>query len=553
MLSIIVYGRNDNYGYNLHKRAAISLNCLAEILTEESDEILFVDYNTPDDFPTFPEAISDTLTNLAKRRIRILRVRSDEHIKRFGKLTHLKTLEPIARNVALRRSNPNNRWILSTNTDMIIIPRGSKSLSNHLKELPSGIYCTPRFEIPETVWESYNRMDPKGVIKLTKSYGKSLHLNEVVEGYKWIRYDAPGDFQLFERQDLFDIYGFNEEMFLGWHVDSNISKRLFLKYGVINDALPFVFGYHCDHTRQVTPMHRHNSPQNNPDRFIFQVKKSKVEKQSKKWGLSSVNIEEISLNKSFSDRYCKELKNIIAPEQKQLINSSYTPDKYDKEVLYPKHTLPFLVDLFSSMPRDIRIIWAGELDELFILFSKSLSYLNFKHQVEVLKVGKSKKMILKRADNIIFNFGDYKKFDNKEKQIIFEYNFILNSEKGRIINGKNPRRIITINGLNNRFTNLIETTIIATKTPFSSRIRHGFVNEKIKYDHSYYWKEDFDFTKAKKYIYGNKILHKILINLRKTFLISLLRNEHNGLTSLGKFISIFIIFFGKKIEKFLKN
>ena len=66
MLSIIVYGRNDNYGYNLHKRAAISLNCLAEILTEESDEILFVDYNTPDDFPTFPEAISDTLSSKLK-------------------------------------------------------------------------------------------------------------------------------------------------------------------------------------------------------------------------------------------------------------------------------------------------------------------------------------------------------------------------------------------------------------------------------------------------------------------------------------------------------
>ena len=66
MLSIVVYGRNDNYGYNLHKRAAISLNCLAEVLTDEDDEIIFVDYNTPDDYPTFPEAISDTLTSRTK-------------------------------------------------------------------------------------------------------------------------------------------------------------------------------------------------------------------------------------------------------------------------------------------------------------------------------------------------------------------------------------------------------------------------------------------------------------------------------------------------------
>ena len=29
MISVVVYGRNDDYGYNLHKRAAISLNCIA--------------------------------------------------------------------------------------------------------------------------------------------------------------------------------------------------------------------------------------------------------------------------------------------------------------------------------------------------------------------------------------------------------------------------------------------------------------------------------------------------------------------------------------------
>ena len=33
----------------------------------DDDEIIFVDYNTPDDFPTFPEAIQDTLTERAKK------------------------------------------------------------------------------------------------------------------------------------------------------------------------------------------------------------------------------------------------------------------------------------------------------------------------------------------------------------------------------------------------------------------------------------------------------------------------------------------------------
>ena len=100
MISIVLYGRNDNYGYNLHKRAALSLNCMAEVLTDPDDEILFVDYNTDNDFPTFPEAIQDTLTEKAQRLLRVFRVRPAIHA-RWKNATHLFTLEPLARNVAL--------------------------------------------------------------------------------------------------------------------------------------------------------------------------------------------------------------------------------------------------------------------------------------------------------------------------------------------------------------------------------------------------------------------------------------------------------------------
>jgi hypothetical protein len=93
MISVILYGRNDNYGYNLHKRAALSLNCIAEVLTDPSDEILFVDYNTPDDFPTFPEAIQDTLTIRARGKLRIFRVRPHVH-DRYKSKTRLLALEP---------------------------------------------------------------------------------------------------------------------------------------------------------------------------------------------------------------------------------------------------------------------------------------------------------------------------------------------------------------------------------------------------------------------------------------------------------------------------
>ena len=69
-ITYVLYGRTDSYGYNLHKRAALSLNTIAALLTDPDDEILFVDYNTPDDFPTFPEAIADTLTDCARAQLR---------------------------------------------------------------------------------------------------------------------------------------------------------------------------------------------------------------------------------------------------------------------------------------------------------------------------------------------------------------------------------------------------------------------------------------------------------------------------------------------------
>ena len=49
------------------------------MLTAEHDEIIFVDYNTPNDLPTFIEAIYDTLTPRARWLLRVLRVRPEVH------------------------------------------------------------------------------------------------------------------------------------------------------------------------------------------------------------------------------------------------------------------------------------------------------------------------------------------------------------------------------------------------------------------------------------------------------------------------------------------
>src|SRR5262249_55038618 len=143
--------------------------------------------------------------------------------------THLLATEPHTRNIGIRRSNPRNRWILSSNTDMIFVLRGNIStLADAVRDLPDGQYVAPRMELPEPVWESFPRSDPQAVMSMCAELGPKLHLHEVAIRVPYMRYDSPGDFQLMPRQALFDICGFDERMTHGWHADSNMCKRMFL-------------------------------------------------------------------------------------------------------------------------------------------------------------------------------------------------------------------------------------------------------------------------------------------------------------------------------------
>src|SRR5471030_2013110 len=116
MVSIIVVGRNDDYGINLAKRTAISLNAYAS-LCEPGDEILYVDCNTPAHLPILTEAIADTLTPAARNYVRSYRITGEQMTAAIGE-TPLPFSDELSRNVAIRRSRPENRWILSTNCDI---------------------------------------------------------------------------------------------------------------------------------------------------------------------------------------------------------------------------------------------------------------------------------------------------------------------------------------------------------------------------------------------------------------------------------------------------
>jgi hypothetical protein len=498
MISIILYGRNDNYGYNLHKRAALSLNCMAEVLTDPDDEILFVDYNTNDDFPTFPEAIQDTLTQKAREKLRILRVRPSVHA-RWRSVTHLFTLEPLARNVALRRSNENNRFILSTNTDMIFVPRRGASLTDLVRDLPYGFYGLPRFEIPETLWESVDRKDPKNVIETVGKWGWRFYLNEIVYGTSVNRFDAPGDFQLIERKDLFAIDGFDENMLLGWHVDSNIGKRLGFLHKDVGDLTERCFGYHCDHTRQVTPMHKSTSRTNDLKVFVDDVQAPNLPGQRESWGCANDAIEEISLIRPASQAYIGALEAATTEPLSSLLEIKYNyPVYWDKIDYDPRHVLPFLLDMLVCAPASVRISYFGGHKVMFDLLRGALRRIGLENTLLVTPANAVRLGLAAddpslatpdqvfAADTLIF---DWVTLEGKAvtcnmspantalvDDLVRSFHKLVDAERARSRAGSAPpRQVVMINALENRFEVLVRDYIDYARTPFSSRLRHGFI------------------------------------------------------------------------------
>lgn len=493
MISVVVYGRNDNYGYNLHKRAAISLNCISEVLTSANDEILFVDYNTPNDLPTFPEAIQDTLTDRAKKIIRVIRVRPHIH-DRIRHRTRLLAIEPLSRNIGLRRANSGNQWFLSTNTDIVFIPQHKNTLTEVVSGLKPGLYHAPRLEIPETLWEGLDRTSPKSIIPTVKQWGKSLHLDEIVTCNDPIVYDGPGDFQLMDRDSFGAIDGFDEEMTLGWHVDSNICVRMNLYHGWVGDLGQEVYAYHCDHTRQITPAHRHDRQQNDMHKFVIDVKKPNLPDQRKIWGLPDEYFEEIRLTASPFRGY---VSSITAAFGNRAVAAGEVAKKSERVHEYP-YALPFLLDILSVAPKDLRVTWYGLRRENLEKFSDALAALGFTNPpiVDSLTVREGglatakgalslpQEEALSQADAFIFDAtppesigeGTDNQGNAARKVFVDAFARAAEFERRRMQGtGSAPRRFAAVNTSGDAFEEVFRAQVDSDAVRLPCGLRHGFV------------------------------------------------------------------------------
>ena len=376
MFSVILYGRNDSHGYNLHKRAAISFNALAEVMSDPDDEILFVDYNTPDDHPTFPEAIHDTLTDKAKKVMRILRVRPEQH-------AHLRSQDPSggARGAvaqrgapALEPAQPLDPLHQHRHAAGAAQRAGSRSATSWAALPTASIRCrASRF--PEMLWEAaFDRRDPAGNLAKLRDWAVRFHLNQVVHNYMPMKYDALGDFQAALREDMFAIHGFDEDMILGWHCDSNLAARLALYRGRVDTLIDKVFGYHCDHTRVAAANNKGRATRmNDQDRFIWNVASPYVPAQAETWGWPDVEIEELHLDRDTAyQRFTAGLDKAIKPATAPFTGTSLEWQLFEDLTYDLPHTLPFVCDQVVTFPRSTAVMMVAARADFVTGFAAGL-------------------------------------------------------------------------------------------------------------------------------------------------------------------------------------
>ncbi len=384
MISVIIYGRNDSHGYNLHKRAVIFFNTLAELLTHPDDEIVFADCNTPEGLPTFPEVLQDILTPAARARIRVIRIPAPSFRERFPN-SKLPALEAFSRNVALRRTRPENPWVLSTNSDLVFIPKhAGRSLSELAARLAPHHYLLPRYNIPEWLWESLDRTRVEECNRNIAEWAVRFHLKEICRHKTDIGFDSCGDFQLVPRSTLFNIQGFDEAMRLGWHVDANLARRLFLHGGPPRSLEEELEGYHLNHNLQANLLHAAEVEFNDFTRFYDNCQEAELPLQRDSWGLQGVHLEEIRLPSRRFAAFRHALGQALPRPAGPPVVCDGSSDTFNSNLFYAtERVVPYLANFIAALEPGTRIAYFGVHGELVAALHRFLSASEHPHQLLV--------------------------------------------------------------------------------------------------------------------------------------------------------------------------
>jgi len=318
-------------------------------LLSEGDEIVFVDWNTPIGYPVMPVSIKDDLLPKTKSLLRIIRVPQSVH-NLVSEGSNRALIEPLARNVGIRRASPNSKWILSSNTDILFASPSGKNFREIFENLEENLWLSYRFEIPEFVWDGLDRRNPKLTSEfILAHYRDRSILNRIrVDSASDADFPIPdgvGDFQLATSYLWAKTTGFPEDMKKGWHVDTRLTLQMERisknQPRLLNESDMVIF--HQNHLRNTTAYHGVTETNS-----LLDVDKPYVNPTS--WGLSDHDLGEIDLE--LEPKGIEHLNSIFHSGNSQITSDASDLSDLLKRLDYNlARTKFFLADEISILPK----------------------------------------------------------------------------------------------------------------------------------------------------------------------------------------------------------
>lgn len=321
-LSIIITGRNDNYGGDFTQRLQNFITWNTALLEkyQVDTEIIFVNWNPIAENPSLKESM-DWTKNRKYVTYRIIDVPTNIH-ETFAKNSVRKTLpfyEYLAKNTGIRRAK--GEFILAMNPDILMDESIIKEISKKQLNLNYYYRCN-RIDFINNDVQQTTKLWLKGftfkikkefiilnylVYKTIASYKKASYNFLKFFNFMWkiplhhkaeYKYhcNVSGDFMLMHHQKWLNLMGNPENTNLALHTDALMvvmAATSGLKEKVFTKAI-----HHQEHTRRFDATEKGNIENRNAYLF-FQKEAQKMIKQQKatiyndkNWGLVNFDLEE---------------------------------------------------------------------------------------------------------------------------------------------------------------------------------------------------------------------------------------------------------------------
>lgn len=257
-LSIVIAGRNDNYGGDFRQRLQNCVNWTFLQLTKEkiSSEIIFVNYN-PLPEPAIEKFISWPSSNELVT-VKILTVSSETHNEfvKYQGVKNVPVLEYVAKNTGIRRAK--GEFVLSMNPDILMDERLFQNFKNFREDC---YYRCNRFDYSDDleinaetvlfhklknritqIWFKGNYVKVDGInifsyyfhwfMKTINNFwkGNTEKIQFVLNPFRinvythnvefWYHCNAAGDFMLTARKNWHRLNGYRENAYISLHTDS---------------------------------------------------------------------------------------------------------------------------------------------------------------------------------------------------------------------------------------------------------------------------------------------------------------------------------------------